>query len=667
MTGLRKLRDVSIGIKLFAVMGLLALTAAAVGWSGIHVAQIYGAEVSAMQLASERAIIGEQVNGLINAVVMDSRGVYMAKDAAEIEKYGTPLLDNLKRIEARMERWSSLVDPDVRDMFDECLKQVRGFVALRVELVATGRAQGAAAADRIGNNDANRVNRQALNQAVTVLARRNAADVTRLADEAAGFKQTVVTVLPAMTAAGITIVAILASFLVIGGITRPLSRITDAMRQLANGTLDVKIVHNGRADELGRIAAALEIFRTTAVENQRLSAAQEQERRQAQEQKRDALVKMAETIEAAAGSAILEIGSQSEALATTADEMRARAERTGQSARGAATASGKALVNAQIVASAAEQLTASIREISAQVAQSTAIVARAVDAGGEARSTIDALNQRVGRIGTVADMINDIAANTNLLALNATIEAARAGDAGKGFAVVASEVKQLAKQTARCTDEIARHIADVRTTTSAAVDAVFRIEARINEISSISGAIAAAIVEQGAATSEIARNVVETASAADEITSLNTEVSNEAAFGGQQAEAVLVSSRGLSAAVNELKTAVIRAVRSSDEDVDRRGFQRFPFDLPVQVETANHAKHQARVVDLSEGGARIQGMLTLPVGSRGRLTIDRVGTPIDFVVVGHAPNETRVSFALNETAAGAVRILLEEAARRDVA
>ena len=667
MIGPRALRDMSIGIKLFAVMGLLALTAAAVGGSGIRVAQIYSDEVSAMQQASERAIIGEQVNGLINAVVMDSRGVYMARDASEIEKFGVPLLDNLKRIDARMERWSSLVDPAARDTFDECLKQVRGFIALRSELVATGRALGAAAADRIGNNDANRANRQALNQAVTILAQQNAVDVTRLADEAGTFKQMVVTVLPAMTAMGIAVVAILASFLVIGGITRPLSRITDAMRQLANGVLDVKVAHNGRSDEIGRIAVALEIFRTTAVENQNLSAAQDRQRRHAEEQKRNALMQMAKSIESAAGSAILAITSQSEALAATADEMRARAERTGQSARSAATASATALGNAQIVASAAEQLTSSIHEISTQVAQSTAIVERAVGASHAARSTIDALTERVGRIGTVADMINDIAANTNLLALNATIEAARAGETGKGFAVVASEVKQLAKQTARCTEEIARHIADVRTTTSAAVEAVFRIETRIAEISSISGAIAAAIVAQGAATSEIARNVVETASAANEITSRNVEVSYDAQLGGQQAEAVLVSSRGLSAAVNALKIAVIRAVRSSDEDVDRRAFRRYELDLPVVVALANNVSHPARVVELSEDGARIQDAPAPPVGSRGRLTIDRVGTSIDFVVVGHERNDIRVSFALNEADAAAMRRLLEQVAERQVA
>src|SRR6185437_10103657 len=117
------------------------------------------------------------------------------------------------------------------------------------------------------------------------------------------------------------------------------------------------------------------------------------------------------------------------------------------------------------------------------------------------------LNERVAEIGAVAEIIGEIAAKTNLLALNATIEAARAGDAGKGFAVVASEVKSLAMQTARSTEEIARHIGQVRSATGASVAAVARIAQTITEISTIAGSIAAAVKQQDAATAEIARNV----------------------------------------------------------------------------------------------------------------------------------------------------------------
>lgn len=162
-----------------------------------------------------------------------------------------------------------------------------------------------------------------------------------------------------------------------------------------------------------------------------LAAAREIERERAAREKYVALNGMAEKIEASTGVALKEMASRTTSMAATAGEMHASASRTGVSANTATAAAGQALANAQIVARAAEQLSGSIREISGQVDQSSAVVARAVEAGTETRKTIQALNEQVGKIGLVADMIRDIAGKTNLLALNATIEAARAGPPAK--------------------------------------------------------------------------------------------------------------------------------------------------------------------------------------------------------------------------------------------
>jgi methyl-accepting chemotaxis protein len=299
------------------------------------------------------------------------------------------------------------------------------------------------------------------------------------------------------------------------------------------------------------------------------------------------------------------------------------------------------------VASAAEQLTASIREIGGQVNQSSAVVGRAVEAGRSTRETISTLNEQVGRIGAVADMISEIASKTNLLALNATIEAARAGDAGKGFAVVASEVKQLATQTARSTQEIAEHIGQVRSATGASVAAVERIEQTIGEIDAISGSIAAAVEEQGAATAEIARNVAETASAAHEMTNRTAEVSTEAGQTGTYAAEVRQNVVGLNTAVDELRHSVIRVVRTSTTEVDRRLQARHVVELGCRLSAPGQGMQNARVVNLSEGGAAITDASPLPIGVRGSLDVDRIGMTLPFVVRSADDKLMRVTFELD--------------------
>jgi methyl-accepting chemotaxis protein len=457
-----------------------------------------------------------------------------------------------------------------------------------------------------------------------------------------------------------------AGYWIVRGVSTPVLTMARAMQRLAEGGEAIEIAGTRRKDEIGRMAAALEVFRAHAIEKRQLAEAQEEERHRADAEKRAALVHMAETIETETGKAMEEIGARSGEMVGAADEMQASSARTGGSARHASSAAEKVLVNAQTVASASEQLSASISEIGSQVGRSTAVVAHAVEAGGETRRTIEALNDQVSRIGAVADMIGEIAAKTNLLALNATIEAARAGDAGKGFAVVASEVKALATQTARSTEQIGKHIDEVRAATAASAAAVGRIEETISEVSAIAGSVAAAVEEQTAATAEIARNVAETAAAAHEMTERVGEVSTEAEQTDHHAGAVRDNVKGLSAAVGELKHSLIRVVRTSTADVDRRIAQRYDIDLACQLTVAGKT-HEGRVFNLSSGGARVAGVAALRSGSSGTLVLQGAGWPLAFRVLDEDGEGARVTFELDEPAIAKLEEFIEQLARRRAA
>jgi len=243
-------------------------------------------------------------------------------------------------------------------------------------------------------------------------------------------------------------------------------------------------------------------------------------------------------------------------MKSTATSLFDSSDKASQHAQGAVHASNKASTNVAVAATAADELSGSIGEISRQLVRTTEVVRNAVTDAQSTNEEIKGLAAAAQNIGDVVELIRNIAGQTNLLALNATIEAARAGESGRGFAVVASEVKSLAVQTAKATEDISGQILSVQASTGGAVEAIHRITNRMLEIDRYASAVAAAITQQNAATSEISHNVASSARGTQDFVSVLDQVASAATETRHSAHIVLGASEAVGSAVSNLRAEV---------------------------------------------------------------------------------------------------------------
>ncbi|OKO69821.1 HAMP domain-containing methyl-accepting chemotaxis protein [Bradyrhizobium sp. AS23.2] len=369
-----------------------------------------------------------------------------------------------------------------------------------------------------------------------------------------------------VSACGLFVGIAIALFIGLKAMSQPIARLKLAMEGLARNDLKTEVPEKDRRDEIGDMARTVEVFKTNALEVERLKAAQVEAEKQAAEQRRRDMFNLADGFERAVGEIVETVGSASTELEASSSTLATTAQRAQELTSVVVTASGEATGNVQSVATATEELSSSVNEISRQVQESARMAGDAVSQARTTTERVSELSIAATRIGDVVELINTIAGQTNLLALNATIEAARAGEAGRGFAVVASEVKTLAEQTAKATGEISQQISGIQSATQESVNAIRDISATIERLSEVSSTIAAAVEEQGAATQEIARNVQQAAHGTQQVSSNITDVQRGAVETGSASSQVLSTAKMLASDSNRLKDEVgkfLRTVRAA--------------------------------------------------------------------------------------------------------
>lgn len=364
---------------------------------------------------------------------------------------------------------------------------------------------------------------------------------------------------------------IIVSLLLARSFVKPITAMAKSMQDLAKDNFDIDIPGTERHDEIGDMAASVQVFKENGMEAKRLEKEQLLAEQRAEEEKKQALNDMARKFDEQVGGTIQSLSSAAEELQDAARNMEGTAAQTQSSSNSVSAAAEETSTNVATVASATEEMTASAQEISVQVSSVATKANMASSSASNTSQKVDELNQLVENIGEVVVSIKDIAEQTNLLALNATIEAARAGDAGKGFAVVADEVKKLANETAQKTEEIENRIVEIQGATQEAVGAMQEIISNISEIDQASTGTASAVEEQNSVIAEITRNISEVSEAAREVANEIGNVQTASGETGQASQMLKTSADDIAGLSNNLQISVnefLSQIRGGEDNAE---------------------------------------------------------------------------------------------------
>ncbi len=552
---LSRMRIGSLLLTLFAAMTLFVAglgAYVALSWSDIRSLE----ERQATYSSASRAL--SQLNTLVYATVMESRGIYMSDDPKALKKYvdGQELF--LSRMLDVLKVWQPRITPELKAETDELIKITNAFVTFRRDMGAAGIANGYAEARKIGDNDANRANRKALNDILDRLGTRygQEAKTADAAVSSAVERQQIVTLVLCGLLLGL---AVFASLLVVRRVARPLASVTAATEAIARGDLKQTLVYAQQPDEIGALSRALQVFITNAEARAALEA-QAEEARRALAAREQGLSARLVAFRDGMGQTTTQLDSHISALGGAATAL---AEGTGGiSARSESIRSSSQATTETVhaVVEGAQEMSLSIRQVSDRLQRAEGAVGEGVALSDRTAHQISELAAAATRIGDVVKLISAIAGQTNLLALNATIEAARAGEAGRGFAVVASEVKQLAAQTAKATDEIASQVGDIQGSTAQAVEAIDAIRAAMGDISGTTTAISEAIAAQMSLTDRMSGQIRAAAEGTEAVAGTVTTVTEVLSTSSTQADGMAATASAISETAEDLRKRLDRFV-----------------------------------------------------------------------------------------------------------
>jgi methyl-accepting chemotaxis protein len=412
-------------------------------------------------------------------------------------------------------------------------------------------------------------------------------------------------------------------------IGRPIKSLTGRMVAMADDDLDRDIPALHRGDEIGAMARAVDVFRRNGLHARQHAA--ESEREQAAKQIHQAAMSQHTNDFGLSISGVMtSLGGSAEAVRRSAAAMTEAATRVFDHASSTAETAATSSLELASVASAIEQLTASVDEISRQVATAATIARDAVRSASAGQGTMREMAQAARRIGDVVRLISEIAGQTNLLALNATIEAARAGESGRGFAVVAGEVKTLATRTSKATSDIDAQIAAVTGASDAALAAMVEVATIIGKMDDVASAIAAAVEQQAVTTRELAASVQTLSGSSDQTALAMREVAGVAGNAGGVSRQVLRAADTIGCEAEKLRSEVTDFLLAVRDDIqERRRYERIPGRGTVaSLRLPGREPISAVLKDLSRGGASLQCDLTLAVGDEVGVELPDAGGAI---------------------------------------